>query len=82
MGEVAVTPDSKTLPKRSGQRTMIPSTWIGRSLRIEYRDAYGKGQRTSATLLDWTPVGMVLDTYGAKVILPWERLAFIELIPD
>ena len=79
---VAVGSDAKLLPRRNGQRSMIPSTWVGRSLRIEYTDAYGKGQKTSATLLDWTPVGMVLDTYGAKAIIPWERLAWIELIPD
>jgi hypothetical protein len=79
---VMATPDSKVLPKRNGTRSMLPSTWVGRSLRIEYRDAFGKGQKTSATLLDWCSLGIVVDSYGAKAIIPWERLGWIELVPD
>ena len=79
---VAVTTDSKVLPKRNGHRGMLPSTWTGRSLRLEYTDANGKGQKTSATLLDYCGVGVVLSAHGARMIVPWERLALIELIAD
>jgi hypothetical protein len=70
------------LPKRAGVRTMLPSTWIDRTLRVEYVGADGKSKETSATYLDWTPVGMLLMIAGAKTLLSWERLVLCELQED
>ena len=36
------------LPKRAAPKGLLPSTWLGRSLRIEYVDAYGGGQENAA----------------------------------
>ena len=72
----------KSLPKRAGVRTMIPSTWIDRTMRIEYVGASGDARETTATFLDWTPVGLLLNIAGAKTLLAWERLVLLELQED
>ncbi len=72
----------KPLPRRVGTRSMLPSTWISRSLRVEYTDASGKGATTEGVLCDWCPVGPVLLIAGARTILAWERMVLIELAGD
>lgn len=74
--------DDVPLPKRNGTRGMLPSTWTGHTLRVEYTDAGGKATRTSGVLLDWYPAGVVLSLAGAKTLIPWERLALLELVSD
>jgi len=69
----------KPLPRRVGTRSMLPSTWISRSLRVEYVDASGKAATTEGVLLDWCPVGMLVLIAGAKTLLSWDRLVLIEL---
>jgi hypothetical protein len=70
------------LPMRAGVRTMVPTTWIDRTLKLEYVGAAGMGRETTATLLDWCPAGLLLNIAGAKTLLPWERLVLCELIED
>ena len=72
----------KPLPRRAGVRTMLPSTWIDRSIRLEYVGAAGDARETTATFLDWTPVGLLLNIAGAKTLLVWERLVLAELQED
>lgn len=59
---------------------MVPSTWLDRTLRVEYADAGGKKVESSGVLLDWCPVGVILSFAGAKTLIPWERLALVELV--
>jgi hypothetical protein len=68
------------LPRRVGTRTMVPMSWVGETIRLEYADASGKGRETSATLLDWCPVGLLLSMGGGKTLLPWEKVALVELV--
>jgi hypothetical protein len=82
MGGVVTTPDSKVLPKRQAARGMLPSTWVGRTLRVEYEGCAGKEANTTATLLDWCPLGPVLNSAGARTIIPWERIVSAELVAD
>jgi hypothetical protein len=70
------------LPKRAGTRSMVPTTWIARSLRVEYVGAGGDAKETTATLLDWCPAGLLLNIAGAKALLCWERVVMCELIED
>jgi hypothetical protein len=70
------------LPKRAGVRAMLPSTWIDRTIRLEYVGAAGDVRETTATFLDWTPVGLLLNIAGAKTLLSWERLVLCELQED
>jgi hypothetical protein len=72
----------KPLPKRAGTRSMVPTTWIDRTLRIEYEGAGGDSRETTATLLDWSPVGLLLGVAGGKTLLAWERLVLAELKED
>ena len=74
--------EDSPLPKRNGHRGMLPSTWLGRSVRLAYTDAHGLGVETSGILLDWCPVGPVLSLAGGKVLLSWDRLVMLELVSD
>src|SRR5215208_4924070 len=69
MGAYMTTPNmngDKRLPRRDGPRGLLPTTWLNRSLRVEYTGASGEAQQTSATLLDVYPFGPVLNIAGAK----------------
>lgn len=74
-GEVA-------LPKRNGHRGLLPSTWLGRSVKLEYVDASGRGVETSGTLLDWCGAGPVFNLAGGRVLVAWDRLVSLELVSD
>jgi hypothetical protein len=71
-----------SLPKRQGPKGLLPSTWLERTLKVEYTDCYGSGQQTSGVLLDFYPTGPVLSIGGAKTLLPWDRLVLCELVED
>ena len=72
----------RPLARKVGVRTMLPSTWIDRTVRLEYVGAAGDARETTATFLDWTPVGLLLNIAGAKTLLAWERLVLVELMED
>jgi hypothetical protein len=70
------------LPKRAGTRTMLPSTWVSRTLRLEYVGAGGEMQESTATLLDWCGMGPVFNLGGARTVVGWDRLVLCELQED
>jgi hypothetical protein len=83
--EVMTAPDSNgqpALPRRGGPKGLLPSTWLERTLKVEYTDCYGAGQATSGTLLDLYPAGPVFNIGGAKTLISWDRLALCELVED
>jgi hypothetical protein len=67
------------LPKRAAPKGLLPSTWLNRSLRIEYVGADGRAAKAGGTLLDWYPAGIVLALHGTKVLVSWDRVCLIEL---
>jgi hypothetical protein len=67
------------LHNRGGPKGMLPSTWMGHSLRVEYVHAYSGGRETSKVLLDWCPMGPVLNVRGAGTLVTWDRLCLCEL---
>jgi len=71
-----------SLPKRSRPKGLLPSTWLERTLKLEYVDGFGVGQATSGTLLDLYPAPPVLNIGGAKTLLAWDRLVLCELVED
>ena len=71
-----------SLPKRTGPKGLLPSTWLERTLKLEYVDSFGAGVETSGTLLDLYPAGPVLNVAGAKTLICWERLVLCELVED
>jgi hypothetical protein len=79
---VAVMPDARVLPRRVAARSMLPSTWMGRSLRVEYVGADGKGQKTSGTYHDHCGTGIVLRAHGTRMIFSWDRIVLAELVAD
>lgn len=72
----------RPVPRRVGTRGLLPSTWVGRALRVEYTDASGKAVTTTGTLADWCPVGPILHIAGARTIVCWDRLTLVELAGD
>jgi hypothetical protein len=83
--EAMTRPDSNgtpALPKRTGPKGLLPSTWLERTLKLEYVDSFGVGQATSGTLLDLYPAGPILNIGGAKTLLSWDRLVLCELVED
>ena len=71
-----------SLPKRTGPKGLLPSTWLERTLKVEYVDGSGVGQATSGTLLDLYPAGPILNLNGAKALISWDRLVLCELVED
>jgi hypothetical protein len=78
----APTNGDRPVPRRLGTRSMLPSTWLGRALRVEYVGADGKAVTTTGTLADWCPVGPILHIAGSRCAVAWERLVLIELSGD
>jgi hypothetical protein len=72
----------KPLTRRGGPKGLLPSTWLNRSLRIEYVGAAGELRESTVTLLDLYPAGPVLNIGGAKTCVCWERLVLLELVED
>jgi hypothetical protein len=70
------------LPRRGGPKGMLPSTWVSRTLRLEYVGAGGEMQETTATLLDWCGMGPVFNLGGARTVVGWDRLVLCELVED
>ena len=73
---------TSTLPRRSGPKGLLPSTWLERTLRIEYAGAKGEARETTGALLDLYPAGPVLNVGGAKTLISWDRLVLAELVED
>jgi hypothetical protein len=71
-----------SLPKRSAPKGLLPSTWLNRSLRLEYVDGFGTGAQASGVLLDFFPFGMVVSIDGVKTCLSWDRLILVQLVED
>jgi hypothetical protein len=83
--EAMVAPDTDgrpSLPRRSTARTMLPSTWLERTVRISYVDAFGSGTESTGALLDWCAVGVILNLAGEKTVVAWDSLRAVTLIND
>jgi hypothetical protein len=61
----------------------LPSTWLNRTLRIEYTSADGLPSKTTGCLLEYFPFGPVLKSAdGEKFALSWDRISLLELVED
>ncbi len=70
-----------SLPKRTGPKGLLPSTWQQRALNIEYV-VCGELRRTTGTLLDLYPAGPILNVAGARTLIAWDTVAVVELVND
>ena len=83
--EAMTAPDvngTPALPRRGGPKGLLPSTWLERTLKVAYLEAFGAGVETSGTLLDLYPAGPVLGIGTTKTIISWDRLVLCELVND
>jgi hypothetical protein len=83
--EAMTAPDSNgtpSLPKRQAPKGLLPTTWVGRTLKISYMDADGLGTESTGTLLDLYPFGPVLSLSGERTALAWDALRSVTLVSD
>jgi hypothetical protein len=83
--EAMTRPDSNgtpSLPTRSAPKGLLPSTWLERTLKVSYMDAFGVAVEATGTLLDLYPAGPILNLSDAKSLISWDRLAVVELVED
>jgi len=74
--EAMTRPDANgtpALPKRTGPKGLLPSTWVERTLRVTYMDCYGDVQEASRTLLDLYPASGSADGGGRSAPSTWRR---------
>jgi hypothetical protein len=73
---------STQLPKRNGAKSLLPLSWVGRTIRVEYRGADGRERNTSGMLLDLYPTGLLIGIKSARTLLSWDAVVVVELIED
>ncbi len=84
MTEVMTKPSTngeRPLPRRA-PKGLLPSTWQGRQLKVEYLAGPSATVSTSGTLLDTYPTGPVFNIEGAKTLIAWDFLVLLELKED
>ena len=82
MAQLMMTPTSNgeaPLPRRLGTRSMLPGTWVGRQVSVDYTDSGGKSAVSRAVLADWCPFGVIVRSGTDRLIIAWERIVLIEL---
>ena len=71
--------DDRALPRRK-PKGLLPSTWQGRSVTLEYQTGDNHSVTlTGATLVELYPAGPVLSKDGGLQIVSWDRIILIEL---
>jgi hypothetical protein len=75
-------PGAIPMARRDGPRGLLPSTWTGRGVRIDYADASGKAQTIAGRLLDTYPAGPIVWANGARCLVSWDRLVLCELLDE
>jgi hypothetical protein len=85
MAEMTTKPSANgeaPLPRRA-PRGLLPGTWTGHTVKVEYAGADGLSVTTSGALLEYFPFGPVLrSAEGDKYALSWDRISMIELKED
>ncbi len=66
-------------PARTNGRGLLPSTWLGRSVRLAYTAVDGQPVETSAILADWYAFGAAFYLAGGKVLVSWDAIHSMEL---
>jgi hypothetical protein len=62
--------------------TALPSTWLNRTLRVQYRNAFDEGVETSGVLAGLFPFGMILNIASARTVIAWDCVRVVELVED
>jgi len=70
------------LERRSGPRTLLPATWVGRTVHASYVGADGAGVESEGTLLDLYPFGVVMNVEGERAAVSWDALRAVTLVND
>lgn len=71
-----------SLPKRQAPKGLLPTTWVGRTLKVEYVDGYGTGAEATGACLDLYPFGIVMNLSGQRAAVSWDALRVVTLMND
>ena len=71
----------RPLPRSTRTKGLLPSTWLDRTLQVEYVVG-GEVRTTSGVLLDLYPAGPILNVSGYRTLIAWETLATASLGAD
>jgi hypothetical protein len=74
--------ESIPLARRGGPKQLLPGSWVGRTLKVEYVDGYGAGAEATGACLDLYPFGIVLNLSGQRAAVSWDALRVVTLISD
>ena len=83
--EAMTAPDKNgtpSLPKRQGPKGLLPTTWVGRTLKVEYVDGDGVGAEATGACLDLYPFGIVMNLSGQRAAVSWDALRVVTLMND
>jgi hypothetical protein len=61
---------------------MLPGSWVSRTVKVSYVDAFGDAQEASSALLDWCAMGPILNRAGERTVLAWDSLRSVTLVND
>jgi hypothetical protein len=85
MSELVTRPSTNgeaPLPRRT-PRGLLPGTWTGHTVKVEYTGADGLSATTTGALLEFFPFGPVLKSaQGDKFALNWDAIRLVELVED
>jgi hypothetical protein len=71
--------DDRMLPRRQ-PKGLLPSTWQGRALDVEYQTSDGHSATIAgAKLLEMYPFGPVFSMNGTKTAISWDCIRVIEM---
>jgi hypothetical protein len=71
-----------SLPRRAAPRGLLPTTWVGRTLKVEYVDSFGVGAEATGACLDLYPFGIVMNLSGQRAAVSWDALRVVTLMND
>ena len=86
MAELARTTPSSNgeapLPRR-GPKGLLPSTWLDRSVRVEYINANAEGVTLTGSLTELFAFGLIVrSSEGDRLAVSWDRVTLVELLDD
>ncbi len=66
------------LPRRAG-KGLLPLSWVGRGVAVEYVGADRGERHVSGRLLDLHGFGPVIGANGGRLALSWDSITSVEL---
>ena len=70
------------LPKRQSPRGILPLSWTGRVIEVDYIGPDGAPAHAKGAYLDFCTSGPILNVEGRKTVVCFERICTVALVED